>query len=162
VTSVALVSRDTLIHSRVTLYTTLHGDTFAHLATLRVPPPPPPPPPRHMCCRRRRLLHSQKKEGRTKASGDASKRLLCKRARPRIFFCRGNKKCCSLLLHASCSIPYFERPEAGFLVRVHPDPCLILVRTCPDPIRAVCIKVKVHPCLDLNFAGSRQKKRPLQ
>jgi hypothetical protein len=25
----------------------------------------------------------------------------------------------------------------------------------------VLIKVKVHPCLDLNFAGSRQKKRPL-
>jgi hypothetical protein len=24
------------------------------------------------------------------------------------------------------------------------------------------IKVKVHPCLDLNFAGSRQKKRPQQ
>jgi hypothetical protein len=26
----------------------------------------------------------------------------------------------------------------------------------------VLIKVKVHPCLDLNFAGSRQKNRPLQ
>jgi hypothetical protein len=25
----------------------------------------------------------------------------------------------------------------------------------------VLIKVKVHPCLDLNFAGSRQKKRAL-
>jgi hypothetical protein len=24
----------------------------------------------------------------------------------------------------------------------------------------VLIKVKVHPCLDLNFAGSRQKNRP--
>jgi hypothetical protein len=24
----------------------------------------------------------------------------------------------------------------------------------------VLIKVKVHPCLDLNFAGSRQKTRP--
>jgi hypothetical protein len=25
----------------------------------------------------------------------------------------------------------------------------------------VLIKVKVNPCLDLNFAGSRQKNRPL-
>jgi hypothetical protein len=37
-----------------------------------------------------------------------------------------------------------------------PDP-----EPCPDPCPTVGIKVKVHPCLDLNFAGSRQKKRPL-
>jgi hypothetical protein len=43
--------------------------------------------------------------------------------------------------------------DAGFLVRVHPDPC-------PDSCRAVRIKVKVHPCPDLNFDGSRQKNRP--
>jgi hypothetical protein len=36
-----------------------------------------------------------------------------------------------------------------------PDP-----EPCPDPCPVVLIKVKVHPCLDLNFAGSRQKKRP--
>jgi hypothetical protein len=33
-----------------------------------------------------------------------------------------------------------------------PDP-----EPCPDPCPVVLIKVKVHPCLDLNFAGSRQK-----
>jgi hypothetical protein len=53
---------------------------------------------------------------------------------------------------------FFVRPEAGFLVRVHPEPCLIRAQIrallCPS-------KSKVHPCLDLNFAGSRQKKRPL-
>jgi hypothetical protein len=43
----------------------------------------------------------------------------------------------------------FVYAEAGFLVRVHPDPC-----------PAVRIKVKVHPCLDLNLAGSQQKNRP--
>jgi hypothetical protein len=37
-----------------------------------------------------------------------------------------------------------------------PDP-----EPCPDPCPVVLIKVKVHPCPDLNFAGSRQKKRPL-
>jgi hypothetical protein len=37
-----------------------------------------------------------------------------------------------------------------------PDP-----EPCPDPCPVVLIKVKVHPCLDLNFAGSRQKKRRL-
>jgi hypothetical protein len=37
-----------------------------------------------------------------------------------------------------------------------PDP-----EPCPDPCPVVLIKVKVHPCLDLNFAGSRQKNRPL-
>jgi hypothetical protein len=37
-----------------------------------------------------------------------------------------------------------------------PDP-----EPCPDPCPAVRIKVKVHPCLDLNFAGSGQKNRPL-
>jgi hypothetical protein len=31
----------------------------------------------------------------------------------------------------------------------------------PEPCPVVLIKVKVHPCLDLNFAGSRQKNRPL-
>jgi hypothetical protein len=36
-----------------------------------------------------------------------------------------------------------------------PDP-----EPCPDPCPVVLIKVKVHPCLDLNFAGSRQKNRP--
>jgi hypothetical protein len=36
-----------------------------------------------------------------------------------------------------------------------PDP-----EPCPDPCPVVLIKVKVHPCLDFNFAGSRQKKRP--
>jgi hypothetical protein len=41
-----------------------------------------------------------------------------------------------------------EIAEAGFLVRAHPEPCLILSR-------AHIIEVKVHPCLDLNFAGSR-------
>jgi hypothetical protein len=38
-----------------------------------------------------------------------------------------------------------------------PDP-----EPCPDPCLVVLIKVKVHPCLDLNFAGSRQKNRPLE
>jgi hypothetical protein len=38
-----------------------------------------------------------------------------------------------------------------------PDP-----EPCPDLCPVVLIKVKVHPCLDLNFAGSRQKTRPLQ
>jgi hypothetical protein len=33
-----------------------------------------------------------------------------------------------------------------------PDP-----EPCPDPCLVVLIKVKVHPCPDLNFAGSRQK-----
>jgi hypothetical protein len=37
-----------------------------------------------------------------------------------------------------------------------PDP-----EPCPDLCPVVLIKVKVHPCLDLNFAGSGQKKRPL-
>jgi hypothetical protein len=37
-----------------------------------------------------------------------------------------------------------------------PDP-----EPCPDPCPVVLIKVKVNPCLDLNSAGSRQKKRPL-
>jgi hypothetical protein len=37
-----------------------------------------------------------------------------------------------------------------------PDP-----EPCQDPCPVVLIKVKVHPCLDLNFAGSRQKKNGL-
>jgi hypothetical protein len=37
-----------------------------------------------------------------------------------------------------------------------PDP-----EPCPESCPVVHIKVKVHPGLDLNFAGSRQKKRPL-
>jgi hypothetical protein len=36
-----------------------------------------------------------------------------------------------------------------------PDP-----EPCPDLCPVVLIKVKVYPCLDLNFAGSRQKNRP--
>jgi hypothetical protein len=36
-----------------------------------------------------------------------------------------------------------------------PDP-----KPCPDPCPVVRIKVKVHPCLDHNFAGSRQNNRP--
>jgi hypothetical protein len=58
-----------------------------------------------------------------------------------------------LSLGLCCTWGRFFNQSSSWAV---PDP-----EPCPDPCPVLLIKVKVNPCLDLNFAGSRQKNRPL-